>query len=130
MSSESDVGYASLRETKRRLNQSDTQTGPNQKIADNMREADNYTNVQIDLHAETPISNPDPELVSMASSLAAAFYNYWQTPVKDRNLSGIKEWKQAIQDHILAAYGKLNPSRLGGGNLFGTTKGFARNAGT
>ncbi len=126
MSSESDVGYASLRETKRRLNQSDTQTAPNQKIADNMREADNYTNVQIDLHATTPITNPDPELISMASSLAAAFYNYWQTPVKDRNLSGIKEWKDAIQVHILAAYGRLNPSKLGGGELFGKTSGFSR----
>ena len=126
MSSESDAGYASLREVKRRLNQSDTQTAPNQKIADNMREADNYVNVQIDLHANTPFTNPDPEIVSMASSLAAAFYNYWQTPVKDRNLSGIKEWKEAIQAHIIAAYGKYNPTGLYGGEAFGKTSGFAR----
>ena len=126
MSSESDAGYADLQETKRRLNQSDTQTAPNEKIADNMREADNYVNVQIALHAVVPFTNPDPEIVSMASSLAAAMYNYWQTPIKDRNLSGIKEWKEAIQAHIIAAYGRLNPSGLGGGVLFGKTTGFTR----
>ena len=125
-SSESTSGYADLQETKRRLNLSGTQKAPNEKISDNMREADNYVNVQINLHAKTPITNPDPEIVSMASSLAAAMYNYWQTPIKERNLSGIKEWKQAIQDHILAAYGRLNPSGLGGGELFGKTSGFAR----
>ena len=125
-SSESTSGYADLQEVKRRLNQSLTQTGPNEKISDNMREADNYVNTQINLHATTPITNPDPELVSMASSLAAASYNYWQTPIKDRNLSGIKEWKTAIQEHILAAYGRMNPTKLGGGQLFGTTVGFAR----
>lgn len=124
MSSESRSGYADLQETKRRLNQSDTQTAPNEKVADNMREADNYVNTQINLHATTPINNPDPELVSLASSLAAATYNYWSTPIKDRNLDGIKQWKQSIQDHILAAYGRLNPSGLGGGELFGVTSGF------
>ncbi len=126
MSSESRSGYADLQETKRRLNLTGIQTAPNEKVSDNMREADNYTNTQISLHATTPVSPADPEIISMASSLAAAFYNYWATPVKDRNLSGIKEWKQAIQDHILAAYGKLNPSGLGGGELFGKTTGFSR----
>ena len=126
MSSESGSGYADLQETKRRLNVSGSQTAPNEKIADNMREADNHVNTQVSLHATTPLDPADPEIISMASSLAAAFYNYWQTPVKDRNLSGINEWKKAIQEHIIAAYGKLNPSGLGGGNLFGTTKGFAR----
>ena len=125
-SSESTSGYADLQETKRRLNLSGTQKAPNEKISDNMREADNYVNVQINLHAKTPITNPDPEIVSMASSLAAAMYNYWQTPIKERNLSGIKEWKTAIQEHILAAYGRLNPTGLAGGELFGKTSGFAR----
>jgi len=124
MSSESGPGYAELTETKRRLNLPASNTAPNEKIADNMREADNYVNTQIGLHAITPITQPDPEIVSMASSLAATLYNYWQTPIKDRNLDAQNEWKKAIQDHILAVFGRKNPNLLAGGTTFGTTTGF------
>lgn len=124
MSSESSIGYADLRECKRRLNIPDSQTATDTKIADQMREADNYTNTQINLHALTPITNPDPEIISMASSLAAASYNYWQTPIKDRNIDAMNQWKKAIQEHILAVYGRKNPNLLSGGTTFGTTTGF------
>lgn len=123
MSSTSQSGYAGLRETKRRLNIPDTVQSSDGKIQDQMNEADNYVNVQINLHAITPLSDPDPELVSLASSLSASLFNYWQTPIKDRNLDAIKTWKQAIQDHILATYGRKNPSLLTGGDTFGKTKG-------
>lgn len=118
-------GYASLTETKRRLNKSQLTAASDAKIQDLMNEADNYVNIQISNHAITPIANPDAELISLASSLTAAIFNYWQTPIKERNLSGIKEWKQSIQDHIMTTYGKYNPSGLGGGDLYGTTRGFA-----
>ena len=88
------------------------------------READNYVNTQINLHALTPIANADPEIISMATGLAAAIFNYWQTPIKDRNLEGINEWKKSIQEHILATYGRKNPNFLSGGTTFGTTTGF------
>jgi len=123
MSSTSQSGYADLREVKRRLNIPDSVTASDLKIADQMQEADNYVNVQINLHAITPLSNPDPELVSLSSSLAASLFNYWQTPIKDRNLDAIKSWKQAIQDHILATYGRKNPNLLTGGDTFGKTTG-------
>ena len=123
MSSTSQSGYAGLRETKRRLNIPDLTRSSDGKIQDQMNEADNYVNVQINLHAVTPITNPDPELVSLASSLAATFFNYWQTPIKDRNLDGIKSWKKAIQEHILATYGRKNPNLLTGGDTFGKTTG-------
>jgi len=125
MSSESGVGYADLRECKRRLNIPDSQTATDVKIGDQMREADNYVNTQINLHAITPIENADPEIISMASSLAAASYNYWQTPIKDRNLDAMNQWKSAIQDHILAVYGRKNPNLLSGGTTFGVTSGFS-----
>ncbi len=125
MTSESNSGYADLQECQRRLNISATQTGTNEKISDNMREADNYINTQINLHAETPIDNADPELISMASSLACTLFNYWQTPIKDRNLDATHEWKKAIQDHILAVYGRKNPNLLTGGDMFGKTSGFS-----
>lgn len=124
MSSESSSGYADLQECQRRLNISGTQTATNEKISDNMREANNYVNTQINLHAITPIENPDPELISLASSLACTLYNYWQTPIKDRNLDAQNEWKKAIQEHILAVYGRKNPNLLAGGQTFGTTTGF------
>lgn len=124
MSSESTSGYADLMETKKRLNIPDSITASDEKIMSMGREADNYVNTQINLHALTPITNPDPEIVSLATGLAAAIFNYWQTPIKDRNLSGVEEWKKSIQEHILATYGRKNPTLLSGGDTFGTTTGF------
>lgn len=124
MSSESTSGYADLMETKKRLNIPDSITASDEKIMSMGREADNYVNTQINLHALTPITNPDPEIVSLATGLAAAIFNYWQTPIKDRNLSGVEEWKKSIQEHILATYGRKNPNLLSGGNTFGSTTGF------
>jgi len=126
MSSESTAGYTDLRETKKRLNIPDTVLASDEKIMSMGREADNYVNTQINLHALTPISNPDAEIVSLATGLAAATFNYWQTPTKDRNLSGVNEWKKAIQEHILATYGRKNPTLLSGGKTFGTTSGFTQ----
>jgi hypothetical protein len=124
LSSESKSGYTDLQETKKRLNISDSLTASDEKIMSMGRETDNYINTQINLHALTPISNPDPEIVSMANSCTAAIFNYWQTPIKDRSLDGINEWKKAIQEHILAVYGRKNPNLLSGGTTFGTTTGF------
>ncbi len=115
---------ADLRETKRRLNLPDTVSQSDAKIQDFMQEADNFVNIQISPHADIPITNPGPELVSLASSLAATLFNYWQTPVKERNLDGIKEWKKFVSDHINAVYSRKSESGLGGGNLFGKTTGF------
>ena len=89
-----------------------------------MQEADNFVNIQISPHATIPITNPGPELVSLASGLAATIFNYWQTPIKDRNLSGIEQWKKFVADHINAVYARKSESGLGGGNLFGKTSGF------
>jgi len=124
MSSSSDSGYADFKQVKKRLNQDLLVTAPDKKIHDMMQEADNYVNTQINLHALTPIKTPDPEIISLSTSLAATIYNYWQTPIKDRNLDGIKFWKLSIQDHILATYGRKNPNLLAGGDTFGTTTGF------
>ncbi len=124
MSSISESGYASLREVKRRINVTDSIVSGDEKCQDYMREADNYINTQIKLHAVTPIINPDAELISLGSSLAASFFNYWQTPLKDRTLEPIKAWKTSIQEHVMTAYGKYNPTGLGGGQQFGKTQGF------
>lgn len=130
MSSTTIGQVADLRETKRRLNIPDSVSSSNGKIQDFMQEADNFVNIQVSPHADIPITNPGPELVSLASSLAAAIFNYWQTPIKDRNLSGIQEWKKFIADHINAVYSRKSESGLGGGELFGSTSGFKASTGT
>ena len=121
MSAVSNSGYANFEQVKKRLNQDLSVTSPDKKIHDMMQEADNYVNTQINLHAITPIETADPEIISLSTSLAATIYNYWQTPIKDRNLDGIKFWKTSIQDHILATYGRKNPNLLTGGDTFGRT---------
>ena len=98
------MGYASLKKVKSLLNIPDSVTAPDEKINDRMVESDNYVNVQINLHATTPIANPDLELITLSSSLAASTYNYWQTPAKDRTLDGMKQWEKRIQNHIKATY--------------------------
>ena len=124
MSSTAQGQIANLREVKRRLNIPDEVGSSDLKIQDYIQESDNYVNIQVSPHASTPLTNPSSELVSLASSLAAAIFNYWQTPVKERNLSGIQEWKKFIAENINATYARKSKT-LGGGELFGTTKGYA-----
>ena len=114
---------ADLRETKRRLNKPDSENSSDSKIQDFMQEADNFVNIQLSPHTSIPITNPGPELVSLASGLAATIFNYWQTPIKDRSLDGINEWKKFISDHVDAVYARKSQT-LRGGNLFGVTTGF------
>ncbi len=125
MSSTATGQIASLRETKRRLNIPDSVKSSDLKIQDYIQESDNYVNIQVSPHASTPLTNPSSELVSLASSLAAAIFNYWQTPIKDRNLSGIQEWKKFIAENINAVYSRKSASGLGGEQLFGKTRGFS-----
>jgi hypothetical protein len=123
MSSTAIGQVADLRETKRRLNIPDSESSSNAKIQDFMQEADNFVNIQLSPHTTIPITNPGPELVSLASGLAATIFNYWQTPIKDRNLDGIEQWKKFVADHVNAVYARKSQT-LGGGNLFGKTSGF------
>lgn len=113
-------GYADLRMIRRRLNLDDTQTAPDSDINDSMRTADNHVNTQIGLHATVPITNPDDELRTMASDLAAAYYNYWTG--KEKKLDGVEHFRKAIQEHILAVYGQRNPSGVTG-RTFSTASG-------
>jgi hypothetical protein len=117
-------GYADLRKTKRKLNIEDTVSASDIKIADFMTDADSYVNTQIGVHAVVPIDNPDNEINELASSYAATMFNYWQTPIKDRNLDGINKWEDKIKQHIVARYGKYSNSGLGGDAQFGKTSGF------
>ena len=104
------MGYAQLKQVKSLANIPDTTKTADEKINDRMVEADNYINTQIGIHATVPIANPDLELNTLAASLAASTYNYWQTPAKDRTLEHIEKWEKRILDHIKAVYAKTNPN--------------------
>ena len=109
--------YADLKQVKQRVNIEDTKSDSDEKLGGYMTEADGYINNQISLHAVVPIANPDSELISLGSSLAAASFNYWQAPAKDRTIDGVDHWMKRIQEHILAVYGKKNPTGLSGSSF-------------
>lgn len=114
--------HATLPEVKRRVNTNISDTTLDAKLSIHLNSADNYTNTQIALHAVIPIINPNPELVSLTSVLAAAEYNYWTSPQKTDTLKdAITHAETRIQDHIMATFGRKNPTLLAGGNVFNLT---------
>ncbi len=110
MSQSAGSGYADLKQCKLRLQISDSIVAADEKIQAFMREADSYINTQVNLFATTPIKNPDDELKMLSSSLAAALYNYFQSP--QAPMEGVKEYKKAIGDHIRANYYKETDTGL------------------
>jgi hypothetical protein len=84
-----------------------------------MKEADNYVNTQVGLHALSDLDNPDDELNSLASSLAAETYLHFVSPGQS-DMKAIDKYEKRIQDHIMAKYGQKS---AGGttNNTFGKT---------
>ncbi|KKN26835.1 hypothetical protein LCGC14_0870670 [marine sediment metagenome] len=122
MSQPATIGYADLKTTKQYLNIPDSNTVSDEKIASHMRDADSFVNVQVGVHRDTPLKNPDRQLISLASGLSASLYNYWQTPAKNQTLDGIKQWEKRIGDHVRAVYGQEDITGHTGGT-FTTTSG-------
>lgn len=116
------TNYADLKEVKERCNIPQVNTDFDEKLATNMRDADSFVNVQAGVHQDTPIENPDKQLISLASGLAASYYNYWQTPLKDRSIEGIKQWEKRLADHLRAFYSQEDISGHTG-NTFTSTSG-------
>ncbi|MCK5600893.1 hypothetical protein KAR91_03430 [Candidatus Pacearchaeota archaeon] len=115
------TNYADLKEVKERCNIPQSNTNFDEKLATNMRDADSFVNVQAGVHTDTPIENPDKQLISLASGLAASYYNYWQTPAKDRSIEGIKQWEKRLSDHLKAFYGQEDISGHTGRTFLSTT---------
>jgi len=116
------TNYADLKEVKERVNIPQSNTDFDESLATNMRDADSFVNVQAGVHVDTPIENPDKQLISLASGLAASLYNYWQTPAKDRTLDGIQQWEKRIADHLRGIYGQKDVSGTSG-RTFSSTSG-------
>ena len=108
------TNYAQVSEVKQRLNIPDVNKDSDEKIGTQCRDADSFVNVQIGVHAVVHLTNPDPQLISLASGLAAALYNYWQTPAKDRTLEAVDKWEKRISDHLKAVYGQRDVSGTSG----------------
>lgn len=87
-----------------------------------MRDADSFINVQAGVHRDRPLTNPDDQLIALASGLSASLFNYWQTPAKNQTLDGIKQWEKRIGDHVRAFYGQEDITGHTG-KTFTTTRG-------
>jgi len=119
--------FSDLTETKRFLNIPPSNTTAEAKINVSRNMADNYANTQINLHELIPLSEIPPILVSLGSALAAAYYNYWQSPDKTNLSKDVTLWEKEVQDYIMANYAKKNPTGLAGGNVFGVTSAMTGN---
>lgn len=122
MSQPTTTNYAKLDDVKRRLNIPQDNGLVNEKIGVALREADAFVNVQVGVHANVPLKNPDPQIISLAGGLASALYNMWQSPSKEPLLDLVKSYQKQIGDHIKAFYSGEDISGHTG-NTFGTTKG-------
>jgi len=116
--------FSNLNETKDFLNIARSDDDSNGKIESSRNAADNYVANQIRLHADVPVTDPDPELTSMASLLAASFFNQFQNPRKAEMKKTTDQQKQSVQDFIMETFGRKNPSGLSGAETFGVTSAF------
>ena len=123
MSSVPDQTFSDLDETKDFLNIARSNDDSNEKITTARNAADNYVANQIRLHADVPVTDPDPELTSLASQLAASYFNQFQNPMKLEVSEIVKIVKQSVQDFIMETFGRKNPSGLSGAETFGVTSG-------
>jgi len=121
MSAPTTTNYANLEDIKRRLNIPQDQGVSNEKIGVAMREADAFINTQIAVHANTPLRNPDPQIISMAGGLASALFNLWQSPSKEPLLELVKLYKKDIGDHIKAVYAGEDITGHTGGTFTSTS---------
>lgn len=107
------MAYAQLKQTKTRLGLSDSENDSDEFINDMMVEADNYVNIQLQPFEETlPLPNPDEELKTLASSLAAAMFNYWNPASKEKSIDAVTKWEKKIEAHIQATYAKRSAGGL------------------
>lgn len=128
-----DQTFSTLNETKDFLNIARSNDDSNIKINTARNSSDNYVVNQIRLHATVPVTgtDDDPELVSLASQLAASFFNQFQNPMKTEMMQLLLSSKKSVQDYILETYGRKNPGGLSGAETFGLTgqiTGFKTNA--
>ena len=126
-----DQVFSTLNETKDFLNIARSNDDSNNKINTSRNSADNYVVNQIRLHASIPIAPSDPELTSLASQLAASYFNQFQNPMKSEMMQLVAASKKALQDYIMETYGRKNPSGLSGEDTFGITSpitGFTNNS--
>ena len=116
-----DQTFSNLNETKDFLNIARSNDDSNEKITSARNAADNYVVNQIRLHASIPITPADPELTSLASFLAASFFNQFQNPRKSEMRETTDQQKKSVQDYIMETYGRKNPGGLSGAETFGIT---------
>lgn len=104
------ASYYQLLAIKRKAQIDEAETDMDDFLQELGENADKYINLQISIHAATPISFPDEELNDLANKHAAGEYLLWNSPSHPRTLYDAA--RKDIQDHIQTKYGKKNPSGL------------------
>jgi hypothetical protein len=104
--------YGTIALVHARLNIADSVTAVDDKITDYLSESDEYINTQLGIFEVTPPAPVPPELTALGSSLAAAIYNYWNSPEKQPE--GMKMYKKSIQEYIKAIHAKQSAEGLAG----------------
>lgn len=113
----SDGDYYTHANVKVLLNIPASNTDSDDKINVFGDEADHYISTQIyhfnDQSSPLTITgSPKEELGNLADSLAAATFNYWQTPAKDKTMEHIVQWEKRIQDFIRAFYARASAAGI------------------
>ena len=101
---------------KKRLNLADTDVTQDQKIQEFISEADSFTNTQLAIFTTVPIINPEQELISLNTSLAAALTQFWTSQTKSPDLKAIIDYYETrLAAYIQSIYGKRARDGLGTG---------------
>ena len=69
-------------------------------------DADAYINLQVSIHATTPLAFPDKELNGLATKLACGEYIMWNSPDHPRAL--YDDARKDVQAYIKAKYGQTS----------------------
>jgi len=94
--------YGTLADVKRKVKINTGATEADDELNDYLEDADEFINTRVTLMNETAPITGDEELNSLGTKLAAAYYNYWTSPVKD--LESSKYFEKKVIDHLRAKF--------------------------
>jgi|GEM_PF-5893573 len=98
--------YGVLDQVKSRLHIQPTITTQDDELKRMISEADDFIDSQLGIFVSIPVVNAALPIVRMSNRLAAAWFIYWNTPAKERDMGPVLEIKKEIEQWVRAQYGK------------------------
>ncbi len=98
--------YGDINAVKSRLHIQPTITTQDTEIIRMIQEADDFLDSQIGIFVTVPLVDASEPITRMSNRLAAAWWIYWNTPAKDRDMAPVKAIKEEIEQWVRAQYGK------------------------